>query len=176
VGTVRTGLAPVFGLGWMARPRLWSHISSPCDQGPPLLGLSPRTPVVIIPPQYLWNPPQAPAKPGGASIDSSLALNELTQGVRILLHHRVPHDPRPLAPSPLVGLGRVGSATNDGGEWVFPTRHCQPLQAQRPASSVGLPPVRCPPRKQSVHGGQVPINRVAVTAGLANDPGNADPL
>jgi acetolactate synthase-1/2/3 large subunit len=29
--------------------------------GPPLLGLSSRTHVVIIPPQHLWNPPPAPA-------------------------------------------------------------------------------------------------------------------
>jgi hypothetical protein len=38
VRAARTGLVPVSGLGWMARPRPWSHTSSACGQGPPLLG------------------------------------------------------------------------------------------------------------------------------------------
>jgi hypothetical protein len=34
----------------------------------------------------------------------------------------LPHDARPLAPGSLVGLGRVGGALDDRGEWIFPIR------------------------------------------------------
>jgi hypothetical protein len=52
----------------------------------------------------------------------------------------------------------------------------QLLQAQRPASSVVFPALGRPPRHQAVDGGQVAIDRVAVPAGLAVDPGTAEPF
>ena len=122
-------------------------------------------------------PPQAPREPSSALVDAALALDELIQRLGIRLVRRcVPHDPRPLAPSSFVGLGRVGGAPNDRGERVFPIRHFQPLQAQRPASSVDFPAFRRPPGHQVVHGGQVAIDRVPVPGGLAVSPGIADPL
>jgi hypothetical protein len=62
---------------------------------------------------------------------------EPVQWLRIrLVRRRVPHDPGPLAAGSLVGLGRIGGATNDRGEGTLPIRYIQPLQAQSPASSV----------------------------------------
>jgi hypothetical protein len=52
------------------------------------------------------------------------------------LYIAVPHDSAPLAPRSFVGLGRVGGAPDDRGEWAFPIRDLQPLQAQSPASPV----------------------------------------
>jgi hypothetical protein len=78
----------------------------------------------------------------------------------------VPHDPRPLAPGSLVGLGWVGGAPDGGGERIFPIRQRQPLQVQRPANSVKLSPFRGPPCHQAVHGIEVGIDRVAVAGGL----------
>jgi hypothetical protein len=85
-------------------------------------------------------------------------------GIR-LVHCGVPQNPAPLAPGPLVSLCRVGGAPNDRGERVFPLRHCQPLQAQSPASPVGVTAFRGPPGNEAVHGGQAPIDRVSVAAG-----------
>jgi hypothetical protein len=73
--------------------------------------------------------PQAPREPGSAGVNAPLPPDELVQllGSR-LVHCRVPHHPRPFAPRAFVGLGRVGGATDDSGEGVFPT-----LQSPGPA-------------------------------------------
>jgi hypothetical protein len=121
--------------------------------------------------------PQPPGEPRGARIDAALASHELLQGLRVrLVHHRVPHDPRPLAAGPLVRLGRVGGAADDGGKAILSIRDFQPLQAQGPASSVDFLALGRPPRNEALDGGQVAIDRVAVPGGLAVSPGIADPL
>src|SRR5580700_11186942 len=68
--------------------------------------------------------PQPPREPSGARVDAALALDELGQALGIrLVRCRIPQSPAPLAPGPLVSLGRVGGAPNDGAERVFPIRH-----------------------------------------------------
>jgi hypothetical protein len=51
--------------------------------------------------------PHAPGDPSGASVDAALTAAK---------RRRVPHHPGPLAPRSLVGLRRVGGASNDAGE------------------------------------------------------------
>jgi hypothetical protein len=104
---------------------------------------------------------KAPKKPSSAVVDTALPSHELVQrlGIR-LVRCRVPHHPRPLASSALVGLGRVGGAPNDRGKRVFPIRDFQPPQPERPASSVHVTAFRGPPGHQAVHRGQVRIDRV----------------
>jgi hypothetical protein len=51
--------------------------------------------------------PKGPAEASGASVDAALPTYELIQPLgNRLVDRRVPHDPGPLAASPLVGLGR----------------------------------------------------------------------
>ena len=88
--------------------------------------------------------PKPPREPRGASVDAALPADEFTQRPA-LVGRRVPHHTGPLAPGPFVGLGRVGGAADDGCERVFPIRDFQPLQAQRRASSAGLPAFSRPP-------------------------------
>jgi hypothetical protein len=72
--------------------------------------------------------PHPPREPSSASVDATLALDELIQRLRVrLVDSRVPQNPAPLAASPFVSLGRVGSAPNDSGERIFPIRHFQPM-------------------------------------------------
>jgi len=78
--------------------------------------------------------------------------------------------------SALACRGRVGRAPDDGREWVFPISDCQPLQAQGPASPVDFPAFRRPPLHQAVHGGEVPVDRAPLAAGLAVDAGAAEPF
>jgi hypothetical protein len=61
--------------------------------------------------------PQAPREPGRARVDAALPVDELIQrlGIR-LVGHRVPHHPRPLAPSTLVGFCWIRGAPDDGGD------------------------------------------------------------
>ena len=111
---------------------------------------------------------------GSARIDTALALDELVEGLQVrLVCRHVAQGPAPLAPGSFVSPGRVGGAPNDSAERVFPIRHLQPLQAQSPARPVNLPALRRPPGHQAVHGGQVPIDRVPVAAGLGVFPGTA---
>ena len=121
--------------------------------------------------------PQAPGEPASAGIDAASPADELVQrfGIRFV-DCRVSHDPGPFAPSTPVGFCWIRGAPDHRGEGVFPIRHFQPLQAQSPASSVDLPTLRGPPRHQSVHGGEVGIDRVAVPSGLAVSPDAAQPL
>jgi hypothetical protein len=96
-------------------------------------------------PSRFYGKPLAPnaEKTGRAFIDSTLPSDELVQRLTIrLVHGRVPHNARPLTPGTVVGFRWVGRAPNDGGERVFTLRYLQPLQAQRPASSVDLPALR----------------------------------
>jgi putative tryptophan/tyrosine transport system substrate-binding protein len=72
-------------------------------------------------PLYLSQPPR---EPGSAGVDAALLLDEPVQRLGIkLVHRRVPQNPDPLAPSPFVGLGRVGGAPDDGRERFLPIRH-----------------------------------------------------
>jgi hypothetical protein len=69
------------------------------------------------------SPPQAPAEPSGTLVDAALPADELIQRLGIWLVRRcVPHDPAPLAPGSLVGLGLGGGAPNDGTERIFPIK------------------------------------------------------
>jgi hypothetical protein len=47
------------------------------------------------------------------------------------VHRGVLQNPGPLAPSSVVGLGRVSGAPNDGGKRVVPIRYFQPLVARQ---------------------------------------------
>ncbi len=74
--------------------------------------------------------PHSPKEPSRAGVDPALPRDELLQWLGIRLVGRgVLHQPGPFAPGSLVGLGRVGRAPDDGGEWVFPIRDFQPLPA-----------------------------------------------
>jgi hypothetical protein len=92
--------------------------------------------------------PEPPREPSGAFVNAALAPDELIQRLRIRpAHGRVSHHTAPLAPRPLVSLGRVRGATYDSGEWIFPVRHFQPLQAQSPASLGRFHDPRRPTRR-----------------------------
>jgi hypothetical protein len=105
--------------------------------------------------------PRAPGEPSGAGVDAALALDEMIQRLAIRPVRRVAHDPRPLAPSSLVGLGRVGGAPDDSGDRpsqseTFNRRKPEPGELGR---SPGLPPPTRPPgraqrsgRHRSRHG------------------------
>jgi hypothetical protein len=126
----------------------------------------------------LFDPPPEPSSiPRHAFVDPALALHEFLQrlGIRLVLGG-VPHQSRPLAPSPLVGLGRVRGAPNNGSKRVFSIRHFQPLQAQRPPGSIDFTAVRCPPSNEAVYGAQVAIDRVPVSAGLDLLPDVSEPV
>jgi hypothetical protein len=88
----------------------------------------------------IWNPPPAVREPGSASIDATLPADELGEGLGLrFVPCSVPHDPAPLAAGSLVGLRRVGGATNNSGKGAFPIRDVQPLQTQCSASPIDLP-------------------------------------
>jgi hypothetical protein len=127
--------------------------------------------------RILRAPPQTPTESSRARIYAALPLNELPQrlGAR-LVRRRVPHGAAPLAPGSLVGLGRVGGGPDDGGKRIFPVRHRQPLQAQRPAGPVDFTAFRGPPGHQPVHSAEISIDGVPVPAGLAIVPDAADPF
>jgi hypothetical protein len=55
-----------------------------------------------------------------------LFIPQFSSGCGTPPHRRVSHDAAPLAPSSVVGLGRVGRAPDDGREGIFAVRHGQP--------------------------------------------------
>jgi hypothetical protein len=105
-----------------------------------------------------WSPsPQAPGEPSRARVDAPLALDELIERIGIrFVHCRVPHDPRPFAPSTLVGLCWLRGAPDNGGEGVFTLRYsnCCKRKARR-TRSISRPSAvhrETRPYPESIHG------------------------
>jgi hypothetical protein len=67
-----------------------------------------------------------------------------------LVHRGVPHDAAPFAPGPLIGLGQISGASDDGSEGVFPIRHLQPTLIAEP-DEPGQFPGLLPSTKQRGH-------------------------
>jgi len=66
----------------------------------------------------------------------------------------------------------VGGTPDHGGERILLGKHIQPAQPNRALTSDKVLPFSRPPRHQAVHRGQVPINRIAVSADLDLFPGD----
>ena len=76
----------------------------------------------------------------------------------------VAHHARPLAPRPLVCLGGISGAPNEGSERILLGKHIQPAQSNGALSSSNVLSFCRPPGDQGIYRGQIAIDRAAVGA------------
>jgi hypothetical protein len=101
-----------------------------------------------------------PGKPRRAPVDTTPALDEITQRlIQVLELRGVPQSARPLAPRPVIDLVTICRAEDHSGEWFRLPEQVVPSQLQRPASPVDRLAFLVPPRDQFENAGQITHRR-----------------
>jgi hypothetical protein len=120
--------------------------------------------------------PKASGKPASTFVDATLPLDELVErfGIR-LAFQRVPERAGPFRPGALINLSSISGAANDGGKRFDVVGWAHTPQPQRLVSAVESAVFSRPPRNQIEDGGQIAIDRVAISAGLALRPSSSQP-
>ena len=120
--------------------------------------------------------PQTRAKSLRTLVDATLAPDERGQrlSVRLVLR-RVPQHARPLGSCSLIDLCGSAVSENDGGKRLVGGCQVQALQLQRPTCPADRAIFGRPPHHQVEHGAEIAIDCLAIPAGLAFLPSEADP-
>ena len=80
---------------------------------------------------------QTTGKPRRASVETALALDEITQRlIQVLVFRGVPQHPRPFAPRPFIDLVPIRSAKDHGGKRLRLPDRIVPSQVQRAMSTL----------------------------------------
>jgi len=115
--------------------------------------------------------PETPGKTGCTFVDTTPALDKITQRlIQVFEFRRVPQNTRPFAPRPVIDFFWIGRTKDHSGKRFRLSQQRESSQVQRPMSTVDCPTLLRPCHDGFENGGQILIDRIPVAAGLNRIP------